>query len=78
MPHLRTTWSARAFVTERGQKILVALANPSIQTDEERKLVSELNTIVTNLAQRDVQPRVAKGVGTFAAVFSAAMKGKAQ
>ncbi len=76
MPHLRTTWEARAFVTGRGQKILVALANPSIQTDEERKLVSELNGIITNLAQRNVRPHVAKSDEVFGQIMAKALKGE--
>ena len=74
MAHLRVTWVARAFATERGQKIMVALASPSLNTEEERALVSELNKIIVNLAQRGAQPRLAKGVGTVAAAFIAAMR----
>ena len=77
MPHLRTTWLARAFNTNRGQKILAALDSSSLDTEQERKLASELNGIIRNLAQRGVQPRVAKK-NSFAAVFSAAMGEKAK
>ena len=76
MPHLRTTWEARAFITERGKKIMSALANPSLDTEQERKLVSELNTIIRNLAQRGAQPHVAKSDEGFGRIMQKALKGE--
>ena len=74
--HLRVTLVARAFATPDGKKIMAALARVPLDVAAERKLVSELNALVANLAQRDARPRVAKSENGFGKIMSAALEGK--